>query len=74
MVKGRENGGTAAWAGMPETGAKNRRKTKNARMDEGRKRVLAIVAGILVARHLKIIAAARVEKLWLRRLFSGREK
>ena len=33
--------------------ANNRRILYHAQMDEGRKRVLAIVAGILVARHLK---------------------
>jgi hypothetical protein len=33
--------------------ANNRRTCYSAEMGEGRKRVLAIVAGILVARHLK---------------------
>ena len=33
--------------------ANTRRNYYDAQMDEGRKRVLAIVAGILVARHLK---------------------
>jgi hypothetical protein len=33
--------------------AKTRRKWYRAWMDEGRKRVLTIVAGILVARHIK---------------------
>lgn len=33
--------------------ANTRRKVYYARMDEGRKRVLGIIAGILVARHLK---------------------
>jgi bifunctional DNase/RNase len=33
--------------------AKKRRKVYDADMDEGRKRVLAIVAGIIVARHIK---------------------
>jgi len=33
--------------------ATKRRKLYHAEVDEGRKRVLAIVAGILVARHLK---------------------
>ena len=33
--------------------ANTRRKMYDAPIDEGRKRVLAIVAGILVARHLK---------------------
>jgi hypothetical protein len=33
--------------------AAQNQRGKHHRMDEGRKRVLAIVAGILVARHLK---------------------
>jgi hypothetical protein len=33
--------------------ANTRRKCYHARMDEGRKRVLGIIAGILVARYLK---------------------
>jgi hypothetical protein len=49
-------------------------------MDEGRKRVVAIVAGILVAKHLKpqktcsITVAARARKLWWQRPYSGRNK
>jgi hypothetical protein len=34
--------------------ANKRRKSYYAQMDEGRKRVVAIVAGIIVARHLDV--------------------
>jgi hypothetical protein len=37
-------------------------------MDEGRKRVLAIVAGILVARHLKT-----TERAFCKELFGNRQ-
>jgi hypothetical protein len=46
-------------------------------MDEGRKRVLAIVAGILVARHLKTTEdlfdskSSPRQSHWLLLLFSG---